>query len=88
MNVLRELPPTKPEVMAALKSWKSVRKSGVAVRENINVTVKDEQRRAQKLITTIGFDKFYNKIVKYCRNLKKMEKTIFRIGWFQKTIDN
>lgn len=76
MNVLRELPPSKPEVMAALKSWKSVRKSGVAVRENINVTVKDELW-AQKSIMTIGFDKFYNEIVKYCRNLKKWRKNYF-----------
>lgn len=74
--------------MAPLKSGKSVRYSRVAIRENINVMAKDEQRRAQKPVVTIGLDKFHNKIMKYCINLKNGERMIFGTGWLQETTDN
>ena len=38
---------------------------------------KDEQRRAKKSIMKTGFDKCYDKIMKYYRNLKNGKRTIF-----------
>ena len=48
----------------------------------------NEQRRAQKSIMTVGLDIFYNKVMKYHRNLESRKRNIFGIGWPQETNDH
>lgn len=85
---LRVVPPTEPEAMALFKPCKWVRYGAAPAKENINVMSENELRRAEKSIMTVGLDKFYNKVMKYCGNLESRRKTISGMGWLQETNDN
>ena len=61
---------------------------GAPAKENFNVMAENEQRRTQKSIMRLGLDIFYNKVMKYYRNLESRKKTIFGKWWPQETNDH